>query len=140
MPMTISRRSQYSTGMVGDEESFPKSGILTSPKYPERYPNAHDSTQTIQVAEGKKIRWTWTNFYTEPENDFVQIVDEDGTDLTPKYWGSSLPLPSTSHSNIVHVKFHTNVDTQRTGWRLEWNEVDSKNDNLFLMNQNMKKD
>ena len=115
--------------MVGDEESFPKSGILTSPKYPKRYPNAHDSTQTIQVAEGKKIRWTWTNFYTEPENDFVQIVDEDGTDLTPKHSGNfpnqavgNFPPPSTSNSNIVHIKFHTDGDTQRPGWRLEWAE------------------
>ena len=39
--------------MVGDEESMPKSGVLTSPDYPERYPNNHDSTQTIEVAEGK---------------------------------------------------------------------------------------
>merc|ERR1712181_66465 len=34
-------------GMV-DDESLPKSGVLTSPNYPERYPNSHDSTQTIQ--------------------------------------------------------------------------------------------
>ena len=61
--------------MVGDEEILPKSGVLTSPNYPERYPNSHDSTQTIQVAEGKAIRWTWTNFNTEPEYDYVQIVD-----------------------------------------------------------------
>ena len=124
--------------MVGDEESMPKSGVLTSPDYPELYPNNHDSTQTIQVAEGKTIRWSWTHFDTESSRyDYVQIVDEDGTDLTPKYWGSSLPLPSTSHSNIVHVKFHTDGDTQRTGWRLEWSEVDSKNS--FLIKINMKK-
>ena len=89
----------FLTGMVGDEESLPKSGVLTSPNYPERYPNHQDSTQTIQVAEGKTIRWTWTNFRTEAEYDYVQIVDEDGTDLTPKHWGSSgnFPPPGTSN-------------------------------------------
>ena len=117
--------------MVGEEERRPKSGFLTSPNYPERYPNSHDSTQTIQVAEGKAIRWTWTNFYTEPEYDYVQIVDEDGTDLTPKHWGSSIPPPSTSNSNIVHVKFHTDGSSSARAWRLEWSEVDSKNDNSF---------
>ena len=115
--------------------SMPKSGVLYSPYYTsDIYPNSHDSTQTIQVAEGKTISFTFTNFNTEPEYDYVEIIDEDGTNLTPgpgpKLWGS---LPSrvqedpwhhetSSKSNIMHVKFHTDGDTQRTGWRIEWHE------------------
>ena len=113
-------------GMVGDEK--PKSGVLTSPNYPERYTYDLDSNHMIKVAEDKTIRFEWTNFNTEPEYDYVEIIDEDGTNLTPgpgpKLWGR---LPSkfqetSSKSNIMHVKFHTNADTQRTGWRLEWHE------------------
>jgi len=120
-------------GMVGDEgseESLPKSGVLKSPNYPQRYPNDHDSTQTVEVAEGKTIRYVWTDFQTEGlwmnsrscSYDWVEIVDEDGTSLMSKRCGSSLPSPGTSNSNIMHVKFHTDGDTTRTGWRLEWNE------------------
>ena len=112
-----------------DEESMPKSGILTSPNYPQRYPNNHDSTQTVQVAEGKTISFTVTDFNTEREYDYVEIIDEDGTNLTPgvnrnpKLWGSySTRLQWSSNTNIAHVKFHTDGDTQRTGWRMEWNE------------------
>ena len=129
--------------MVGEEERRPKSGFLTSPNYPERYPNSHDSTQTIQVAEGKTIRWSWTHFDTESSRyDYVQIVDEDGTNLTAKLGGTRLPakiggarlpIPGASNWNIVHVKFHTDGDRQRTGWRLEW----SKNGSLLLMNQSI---
>merc|ERR1712198_217828 len=121
----------------GDEESLPKSGVLTSPNYPDLYPNNHDSTQTIQVAEGMTIRFALTNFNThgsrsaiffEGENDYVEIVDEDGTVLLPKIWGSRLSYNyyefKTSNSNIMHVKFRTNGDTQVTGWRLEWTEYD----------------
>ena len=112
--------------MVGDEESLLKSGVLTSPNYPEGYPNNHDSTQTVQVAEGKTIRYVWTNFQTEVRQyDYVEIVDEDGTYLTPEghgVAGNSLPSPGTSSSNIMHVKFHTDGDTTRTGWRLEWSK------------------
>ena len=58
-------------------------------------------------------------------------MDEDGTILTPEgrgLGGSSLPSPGTSSSNIMHVKFHTDGDTQKTGWRLEWTEVSSPTD------------
>ena len=109
--------------MVGDEESMPSSGVLTSPNYPDRYPNHHDSTQTVEVAEGKTIHYIWTNFLTEGgQYDYVEIVDEDGTYLMSKKWGNDLPSPGTSNSNIMHVNFHTDGDTTRTGWRLEWNE------------------
>ena len=119
--------------MVGDEDSMPKSGVLTSPNYPNNYPNDEDSTQTVEVAEGKTIRYVWTNFHTEGCNgacnggpagpyDYVEIVDEDGTILMSKKYGSSLPSPGTSNSNIMYVKFATDGDTTRPGWRLEWNE------------------
>ena len=74
------------TGMV-DEESLPKSGVLTSPNYPQRYPNNHDSTQTIQVAEGKTISFAITDFNTELEYDYVKIIDGDGTNLNPEHLG-----------------------------------------------------
>merc|ERR1719341_1727686 len=108
-------------GIVGDEESRPKSGVLMSPNYPERYPSDHDSTQTVEVAEGKRIRFGFTNFNTEAEYDYVQVVDEDGTNLVPRTWDRP-PPGIRSSSNIIHVKFHTDGSGQRTGWRMEWTE------------------
>merc|ERR1719381_244845 len=112
-------------GMVGYEDSMPKSGVLTSPNYPQRYPNDHDSTQTVEVAEGKTIRYVWTDFQVEGGScsyDWVEIVDEDGYPLMSKECGSSLPSSGTSNNHIMRVKFHTDGDTTRTGWRLDWNE------------------
>merc|ERR1719239_311044 len=119
-------------GIVGDEESRPKSGVLKSPNYPSRYPSNHDSMQIVEVAEGKHILFEFTNFNTEPEYDWVQVVDPSGTHLTPveeggKIWGSSIPPHSPgirSKSNIIHVKFHTDGSEQRSGWRMEWTETD----------------
>ena len=113
------------TGTVGDQEAKPKSWILTSPYWPQPYSNNIRSTQTIQVPEGNTIRFAWTNLDTG-SSDYVQIKDGDGTDLTPKlsqYYEigeSKLPPPGVSNSNIMHVKFHTDGDSGRTGWRLEW--------------------
>merc|ERR1719365_417193 len=112
-------------GMVGYEDSMPKSGVLTSPNYPQHYPNDHDSTQTIEVAEGKTIRYVWKDFRVEGGScsyDWVEIVDEDGYPLMSKECGSSLPSSGSSNNHMMRVKFHTDGDTTRTGWRLEWNE------------------
>ena len=117
--------TEFSTGIVGDEESRPKSGVLKSPNYPSRYPSNHDSTQTIEVAEGKRIRFGFTNLNTEPAYDYVQVVDEDGSELTPKITGSDRRRPPPgirSSSNIIYVKFHTDGSEQRSGWRMEWTE------------------
>merc|ERR1712032_1380966 len=113
-------------GMV-DEDYMPESGVLTSPNYPRRYPSSVDSTQTVQVAEGKTISFTFTDFNTERGYDYVKIIDEDGTDLTPGpdapyLWGSHPKLQGHSNSNIMHVEFDTDGSGQRTGWRMEWNE------------------
>merc|ERR1712172_367301 len=116
-------------GMVGAEESRPKSGVLMSPNYPSRYPSNHDSTQIVEVAEGKYIRFEFTNFNTEHEYDWVQVVDPSGTHLSPKMFGSSIPPHSPgwrSKSNIIHVKFHTDGSEQRSGWRMKWTETEDK--------------
>ena len=99
---------------------MPKSGVLTSPNYPSRYPNSHVSTQTIKVAEGKTIRVYWTSFSTEVEHDYIRIVD--GEETGRRMSGNDLPPNFDSNSNIVQIMFHTDRDTRRTGWRLEWTE------------------
>ena len=106
--------------MIGDEEDMPKSGVMMSPNYPQRYPNSHDSTQTIEVAEGKTIHFSWTSFNTEYEYDYVTIDEErHGHE---RMFGHKVPSNFDSKSNIVHIKFHTDGDKQMTGWRLEWTE------------------
>merc|ERR1719427_1767033 len=126
------------SGIVRDTDSLPKNGVLMSPNYPDPYPKNQRSTQIIQVAEGKTIHFAWTDFNTEYPNDYVQIQDENGTDLTPfaklsgmskslppPVWGSTLPPSGVSSSNVVHVKFSTNHEHAFTGWRLEWKEINN---------------
>ena len=100
-----------------------KSGFLSSPNFPSRYPSSLDSIQTIRVAEGKGVHLRWIDFETEPRYDYVRIKDEHGTELWPeKLWGSQDGLEMDVDSNIVKIIFHTDGDTTRGGWRLEWTE------------------
>ena len=57
-------------------------GILTSPNYPNGYPNNEDYTQTIRVPEGNTIRIEFLDFQIpRSEPDLVIVTDEDGTEL-----------------------------------------------------------
>ena len=110
---------------------------MTHPNYPRFYPNDLDSTQTIEVAVGKTIRFSWIFFNTEPEDDYVQFFDKDWTNLTPKLFGQnrlfggtwndccSLPIGDnfSTDSNFMHVKFITDSSTPGPGWKLKWTEV-----------------
>ena len=115
----------YPAGLASDLKPKPQSWVLTSPDWQRRYHKDVNTTQTVRVPEGFTIRFAWTNFDTGP-SDYVQIVDGDRTELTPKLsmlcktGGVQLPPPGVSNSNIIHVKFNTDSYDQDTGWRMEW--------------------
>ena len=114
------------TGTVDDGTSRPANGVLTSPNFPEEYPDTHDSDHIIQVSEGKTLRLHFTSFNTDSGRDYVSIVDDDGDEWgVPKLWGNSVPedIVIQDPNENVHVKFHTDGDRQRSGWRLEWTEL-----------------
>ena len=72
----------------------------------------------------------FTAFDIEPQDscnyDHLTIEDGDGTTIVEKSCGTNLPLNNTritSSSNIVHVIFHTDDSTSRSGWSLSWRAV-----------------
>ena len=129
--------SSYLAGAVGDDYTGPRSGSLTSPNYPEKYPNNINVTQTIWVPEGKKIKMLFTNFkvgisyYGDPKGDYVTITDKDGTRLAHHdvhsrmgIWASDKEKEIVSNTNTVFVTFVASEFLNYDGWRLEWGEFD----------------
>ena len=115
-------------------------GVVTSPNYPDNYPNNLDQTQTLQVQRGKILRLEFTHFavivcgsITACSCDYVKITDGDGTTLMDNSCGYSSEDPSyslyfqpptiTTSTNTVEIFFHTNIDHTRVGWSLSWIEV-----------------
>ena len=102
----------------------PASGVLTSPNYPEGYPNNLNQLQKIQVPEGNTILIRFTKFYCEPEHDTVTITDKDGTRLgffdggatSEDDWREEI----VSNTSMVEVLFHTDGSATDEGWRLDW--------------------
>jgi len=109
-----------------------KNGVLTSRNWPQIYPRDHISTQSIEVAEGKTIRFSWTHFSTEPEYDYVRILDSNENNLTPDLFGHNKlsgfdDIPTiganySTNSNSLQVEFRTDSSGDGLGWKLKWTE------------------
>jgi len=109
--------------------NHPNSGVLTSPNYPDNYPDSLNLTQIIQVTEGKKVKIQFTNFtLIRFSKDYVRITDMDGTVLAhhghfgehkSKNWHKEI----ISSSSTVFVVFFTSRWDNAQGWRLEWETV-----------------
>ena len=101
-------------------------GVVTSPNYPDYYPNNLDKKETIKVDFGKILRLQFTHFAVAGDpsscsSDYIKVTDGDGTTLMDKtcnWWGQ---LPSiTSNTNTVEIFFHTDDSGRSTGWSLIW--------------------
>merc|ERR1719341_1017900 len=110
-------------------EDQPTSGVMTSPNYPEKYPNDVHLTRTIVVPKGNIIAMQLTHFALEREHDYVVITDgdpsrhreEDRTRLAKFHGGSSdWKYEIVSRTETVVVTFVTDGSVTDDGWRLEW--------------------
>ena len=125
-------------------ETLHAAGIVTSPNYPDRYPNNLDRTDTIQVLQGLILKFQFTAFdiYDCPQAclcDHLTIMDGDGTTLIEKSCGSTadgsiviggqslgfslLSIPITSRSNVVNLMFSSDGSLTWPGWSLSWSAV-----------------
>ena len=118
-------------------------GIVTSPNYPENYPNNFRKTETIQVEQGLILSLQFTAFNIEIPTihdtihdtcygcgcNYLTITEGDGTIIVGKMCGStengdvemggqnlgfSLPPNITSRSNVVKLIFTTTIWSSNT--------------------------
>ena len=102
-------------------------GNVTSPNYPNNYPNGLEKTDTIQVEEGLILSLQFTAFDIESDPtcryDHLTITDGDGTTLMEKSCGNSLPAAIRSRSNVVNLVFSTDGGATYSGWSVSWSAV-----------------
>ena len=110
-------------------------GVVTSPNYPDYYPNNLDKKETIKVDFGKILRLQFTHFAVAGDpsscsSDYIKVTDGDGTTLMDKSCGTSSHIPAsswyfqppsiTSNTNMVEIFFHTDETYGAAGWSLTW--------------------
>ena len=117
--------------LLGVESVVPfRSGNVSSPNYPNKYPDGLEKTELIQVEQGKVLSLEFTAFdiasSKKCKNDYLSIQDADGTVLMGKRCGSNLPAKITSRTNTVYVFFKTNKYKASTGWSIFWRDSSSE--------------
>ena len=99
-----------------DGSFFTKNGILTSPSYPDNYPDNADCVYTISQPTGTAIVLTFHSMDIEDDidwcpsctcdYDFLEIRDGSSaaSPLLGKLCGSEIPAPIQSSQNQVWMK------------------------------------
>ncbi|NXG41986.1 CUBN protein, partial [Psilopogon haemacephalus] len=115
-------------------------GVLTSPNYPNPYPEDVECIYTITVGMNRKIVLHFTNFTLEGNRrcteDYLfystllytinstHLYSRDGgyetSPLLGTYCGTDLPPVIISHGNKLWIKFVSDVFGTRTGFSAEW--------------------
>ena len=101
--------------------------LVTSPSYPENYPDNLDKSYPIKVTAGQVIEILFTDFSLEPqvscEYDWVTVLDGDGSILLAKTCGTNKPAKISSKTNVANIKFHSDISVNAKGFRAEWKAV-----------------
>ena len=114
--------------------------LITSPNYPDNYPNDQNIVTEMSVAlfnsiftnnadeeYGDLIEITFTDFSLEDSRgcvyDYVRIEDGNGEELLPRTCGDHKDISVMSKTNTSFLTFVSDHSEVRPGFRAEWRAV-----------------
>lgn len=138
--MTDAIRSTFNPLFCGSEvlTFVGDNGVITSPGFPGNYTNKHDCHYRIEVPEGHKVEINVVDFTTEQNHDILAVYNgarDDPNSQLYQFTGSMANLTLrrlVSTGNQVFLKFVTDGTVVKSGWRLEFQSVNSSG-NCFSM-------
>ncbi|XP_015793831.1 dorsal-ventral patterning tolloid-like protein 1 [Tetranychus urticae] len=98
-------------------------GLISSPNYPEPYPNRKDCAWLFTTTPGHRIKLAFEDFELEihPECAYDHLLVYDGPTMDNttlgKFCGSKLPHPLLSSSNKLYMIFKSDPSVQRKGFK-----------------------
>ena len=101
----------------------PNTNTISSPNYPDNYPDYAHLYYLMTAQPGQTIEITFTDFEIESinnstcPNDWVVIVDGDGTELLPKSCRSQIPEIIETRTKLAILIFVSDSRTNRKGFQ-----------------------
>ena len=118
-PATITINCGSTTTQITTPET-----TITSPNYPNSYPNSQDCKTVIQFAQGQRVSVEFLNFDIESHDrctwDWLEIRDGSTSSANPlgsKMCGNQLPATFTSSGNSIWFRFHSDASVIKRGFR-----------------------
>jgi uncharacterized protein (TIGR03382 family) len=99
-----------------DEEFTTAFGTVTSPNFPDNYPNDADVTSCINP--GFPVNLSFTDFLLETNFDFLTIFDGNTGEVFGTFTGTDTP-PDIESSFLV-LRFTSDFSVTRTGFSADW--------------------
>jgi serine protease len=122
--MTIDSSNLYCGGTI--DIAANGDGILEDGSGAATYTGRNDCKWQLTAPAGKKMRFEFEQFDTEPKIDQVYIFNGNSTKdpILAIFSGHKIPPPITSWGNSVLIWFITNEENNYQGWRLHYKVVD----------------
>ncbi|XP_077981827.1 cubilin-like [Glandiceps talaboti] len=100
-------------------------GSVTSPNYPDNYPNNADCVWIITLPDGyedQRIQITFDDFDLEYQEDYLILGSGDDIDenILAAYTGHTLPQPWTSPDSVVWLRFTSDESVNKAGFNLNY--------------------
>ncbi|XP_045117385.1 cubilin-like [Portunus trituberculatus] len=105
-------------------------GIITSPNYPQNYPDSRICEWTITAVRGHQIHLNFLHMEVEPSThcDFDAVEIRNGryatSPLLAKVCGLNTTVPDIySHSHQLYIKFTADYSVTYRGFKLQWDST-----------------
>ncbi|XP_033106625.1 protein SpAN-like [Anneissia japonica] len=99
-------------------------GVITSPNHPESYNNNEECLYLIKGGEGSTITLRFLAFELEDSTgcryDFLEVRFDDLYTENTKYCGTTVPNEITSVSNMMFVRFYSDISVSQSGFKASW--------------------
>ncbi|XP_077982366.1 CUB domain-containing protein 2-like [Glandiceps talaboti] len=119
----------YALDSCRNESIFAMNGTISSPNYPNFYPNSQDCYITLQAPQGYQLLVHFETFNTQDGNldscnDFVEVfTGNDTIKLCGNWQGRQNQLVYQSVSNIFRIHFFTDGYGTAKGFRADFSAI-----------------
>ncbi|XP_069741942.1 tolloid-like protein 2 [Narcine bancroftii] len=100
-------------------------GVITSPNWPNKYPNHQECTWAISAPAGHRIKLDFYEFEMEQHQeciyDYLEVYNGPGerSSLLARFCGSKKPEAIVTMGSQMYLKFFSDASVQRKGFKVK---------------------
>nr|XP_033696395.1 mannan-binding lectin serine protease 2 [Tursiops truncatus] len=128
MGYVLHRNKHTCSALCSGQVFTARSGVLSSPGYPQPYPKLSSCTYSIRLEEGFRVTLDFVESFDVEMHPETQCpydslkIQTDKEEYGP-FCGKTLPRRIETKSNTVTITFATDESGDHTGWKIHYNST-----------------